>query len=304
MEQNDSFFDGYHAKFPNRVIGFSEYGADANPQFQSAIPERGDYSETYQCIYHEHILNCIEQRPYLWATHVWNLFDFAADGRDEGGKHGVNQKGLVTFDRKLKKDAFYLYKAAWSKEPFVHICGHRYVNRAEDTTEIKVYSNQPEVLLLVDDKLISRKKGNRVFVFRVPLRREHQICAAAGECTDSIVIKKVEKADPAYQFVQEGGVINWFDKDDFKPDYLSIKDKMGTIMAHPEAGSRLQALIEQARAKRGDVAQSSKKNANLQRMMMEMQAESIFKQAADAISPEEIKAFNAFLQTIPRTDTK
>lgn len=112
LTQNDRFFDEYHAKFPDRVIGFSEYGADANPQFQSAVPEQGDYSESYQCVYHEHLLRCIEERPWLWATHVWNLFDFAADGRDEGGKHGVNQKGLVTMDRKVKKDAFYLYKAA------------------------------------------------------------------------------------------------------------------------------------------------------------------------------------------------
>ncbi len=118
LEQNDSFFDAYHAKFPDRFIGFSEYGADANPAYHNSSPEKGDYSEEYQALYHEYLLNCIEQRPYLWATHVWNLFDFAADGRDEGGKHGVNQKGLVTMDRKTKKDAFYLYKAHWSKEPF------------------------------------------------------------------------------------------------------------------------------------------------------------------------------------------
>ena len=134
LSQNDSFFDEYHQTYPNRCIGFSEYGADANPSFQSAQPEKGDYTESYQCVYHEHILDMIGQRPYLWATHVWNLFDFAADGRDEGGKHGVNQKGLVTMDRQLRKDAFYLYKAHWSSEPFVHICGRRYADRAEDTT--------------------------------------------------------------------------------------------------------------------------------------------------------------------------
>ena len=105
LEQNDSFFDRYHAEHPDRVMGFSEYGADANPRFQSAHPEKGDYSESYQCVYHEHLLKCIEERPWLWATHVWNLFDFGADGRDEGGKSGENQKGLVTFDRSVKKDA-------------------------------------------------------------------------------------------------------------------------------------------------------------------------------------------------------
>ncbi|MWK60556.1 glycoside hydrolase family 2 protein, partial [Pseudomonas otitidis] len=102
------------AKYPDRCIGFSEYGADANPAYQTSAPERGDYTETYQCVYHEHMAKMIAERPWLWATHVWNMFDFAADGRDEGGKNGENQKGLVTFDRKIKKDAFYLYKAYWS----------------------------------------------------------------------------------------------------------------------------------------------------------------------------------------------
>ncbi len=142
LEQTDEFFDEYHARFPGKVIGFSEYGADANPAFHSSHPEKGDYTEEYQALYHEHMLQMIEKRPWLWATHVWNLFDFAADGRDEGGKHGENQKGLVTFDRQLRKDAFYLYKAAWNKtSPFVHLCGKRYANRAEEETEIKVYSN-------------------------------------------------------------------------------------------------------------------------------------------------------------------
>ena len=106
LEQTDEFFDEYHAKYPDRVVGFSEYGADANPAFHSSTPEKGDYTEEYQALYHEHMLRMIGARPYLWATHVWNLFDFVADGRDEGGKHGENQKGLVTFDRTLRKDAF------------------------------------------------------------------------------------------------------------------------------------------------------------------------------------------------------
>ena len=103
LEQNDEFFDKYHADYPDRCIGLSEYGADANPQYQNSHPEKGDYTESYQCIYHEHMAKMIADRPWLWATHAWNTFDFAADGRDEGGKHGENQKGLVTFDRKLKK---------------------------------------------------------------------------------------------------------------------------------------------------------------------------------------------------------
>ena len=300
LEQNGRFFDEYHAKFPNRVIGFSEYGADANPKFQSAVPERGDYSESYQCVYHEHILNCIEARPWLWATHVWNLFDFAADGRDEGGQHGVNQKGLVSFDRTLKKDAFYLYKAAWSREPFVHICGRRYVNRAEKVTEVKVYSNQPEVTLYVDGAEVEMQTGRRAFTFRVPITGEHTIRAAAGACGDSITVKKVEKPDPAYQFAQEGGIVNWFDKEDYKPDCFSIKDTMGELLAHPQAGKIVGALIAKAGASRGDVAKSTVGNANLQKMMAGMSLQSLLKQAGDAVTPEQIRQLNAALQQIEK----
>ena len=181
LEQTDGFFDEYHEKYPNRVIGFSEYGADANPAFHSSHPEKGDYTEEYQALYHEHMLRMIDARPYLWATHVWNLFDFAADGRDEGGKHGENQKGLVTFDRMLRKDAFYLYKAAWNKkEPFVHLCGKRYINRCEDETEIKVYSNQPHVKLYVDGAFVGEQDGETVFRFRIPRATHTTVCASAG----------------------------------------------------------------------------------------------------------------------------
>ena len=185
LEQNDAFFDEYHAKYPDRCIGFSEYGADANPQYQSAEPEKGDYTESYQAVFHEHILQMIEKRPWLWATHVWNLFDFAADGRDEGGKNGQNQKGLVTMDRKLKKDAFYLYKAYWNqKEPFVHLCGRRYADRTEAETEVKVYSNQPEVTLFVDGKKRETLQGSHVFRFKVPISGTHRIEAQTGVCRD------------------------------------------------------------------------------------------------------------------------
>ncbi len=181
LAQNEEFFDEYHSRYPDRPIGFSEYGADANPQFQSSAPEKGDYTESYQALYHEHILDMIEERPWLWATHVWNLFDFAADGRDEGGKHGENQKGLVTFDRQIRKDAFYLYKAAWNKDPMVHICGGRYIDRAEDMTEVKVYSNAEEVALYVDGKFFDTQQGRRVFRFQVPISGEHIIEARAEQ---------------------------------------------------------------------------------------------------------------------------
>lgn len=297
LEQNDSFFDGYHAKFPDRVIGFSEYGADANIQFQSSQPEKGDYSESYQCIYHEHILQCIEERPYLWASHVWNMFDFAADGRDEGGKKGENQKGLVTFDRKTKKDAFYLYKAAWSKEPFVHLCGRRYIERTEKKTEIKVYSNQDEVSLYVDDVKMETKTGKRVFTFAIEIEGEHRILARAGEYTDEMTIRKAKEANASYR-LQGGEVVNWFDADDFDPNCFSIRDTLGTLMQHPEAGAIVGKMMQAARASRGDVAQAAAGNANLEKMMAGMSLQSLLKQAGPAVKPEQIQGLNAALQRI------
>ena len=276
LEQNDEFFDEYHAKYPDRCIGFSEYGADANPQYQSTAPTHGDYSETYQTVYHEHMLKMIEERPYLWATHVWNMFDFAADGRDEGGNHGENQKGLVTMDRKLKKDAFYLYKAYWNKEDaFVHICGRRYVDRKEDTTEVKVYSNQTTVSLYVDGILLETQEGSRIFRFAVPMTGEHEIVAKAGAEEDSIHIRKVEEANPDYVMGEIKDVINWFDDEPYKPECYSIKDKMSEIQASPKAGAILAELMAQAPGaeSRGDVAESVKDNPNLVRMMGRMTLE-------------------------------
>ena len=177
---NDDWFDEFHAQYPDQIIGLSEYGADANPQYQSAHPEKGDYTEGYQALYHEHMLQMWRERPYIWAMHCWNMFDFGAAGRKEGGKIGQNQKGLVTFDRKTRKDAFYIYKAYLSREPFVHLCGRRYADRTEEVTEIRVYSNLSEVTLSVDGREVSTKTGDKIFVFEVPISGEHVIEAKAG----------------------------------------------------------------------------------------------------------------------------
>ena len=303
LEQNDEFFDEYHAKYRIVVSDFSEYGADANPQYQSTNPTHGDYSETYQTVYHEHMLKMIEERPYLWATHVWNMFDFAADGRDEGGKHGVNQKGLVTMDRKLKKDAFYLYKAYWNKEDaFVHICGSRYVDRKEDTTEVKVYSNQTTVSLYVDGTLLETRDGSRIFRFAVPMTGEHEIVAKAGAEEDSIHIRKVEEANPDYVMGEIKDVINWFDDEPYKPECYSIKDKMSEIKASPKAGAILAELMAQAPGaeSRGDVAESVKDNPNLVRMMGRMTLESMLGHMKDSITEEQVKGLNRMLQQIKK----
>ncbi len=299
LEQNEQFFDEYHAMYPDRVIGFSEYGADANTAFHSSRPEKGDYTEEYQCVYHEHILKLIEERPWLWATHVWNLFDFAADGRDEGGKKGENQKGLVEFDHKTKKDAFYLYKAAWSKEPFVHLCGKRYSDRAEEKTQIRVYSNCKSVTLYVDGRELETKSGKTVFTFTVPLTGEHKMEAVSGECRDESIVRRVNAPNPAYLFRKQA-VINWFDAADYDPSCYSIKDTMGALSQNPRTAAILGRMMERMTASRGDVAKAANDNANLQKMMAGLSLESLIKQAGDSVPGEMIRSLNASLQQIKK----
>ena len=304
LEQNDEFFDEYHAKFPDRCIGFSEYGADANPAYQSPTPEKGDYTESYQCVYHEHMLRMIEARPWLWATHVWNLFDFGADGRDEGGKNGENQKGLVTFDRQLKKDAFYLYKAAWNHtDPFVHLCGSRYVDRTEEVTEIKVYSNQNEVSLYLDGKLFATKQGHVVFSFQVPISGEHTIEARAEDCTSVMLVRKVAEPNPAYRKpgrAASTGVTNWFDKGEADPNCYSILDTLGEIRQNPEAGAIIDQMMAKGAESHGEIAETVKDNPALQRMMNRITLVSLLKQSG--ADEESIKQLNRILQGIKKTE--
>ena len=302
LSQNDSFLDEYHAAHPDRVIGLSEYGADANPQYQSSCPERGDYTESFQCIYHEHLLKCIEARPWLWATHVWNMFDFAADGRDEGDKNGQNQKGLVTFDRKLKKDAFFLYKAAWNKrDPFVHICGRRYVDRAEDVTEVKVYSNLSPIKLLMDGKEVACKEGATAFTFSIPLTSEHIIVARSGEYSDTITVHRAEQPNSDYSLGSSGRVANWFDEDDFDSSRYSLRDTIGTLLQNQDTAGIVGKLLEKAAASRGDVAESALKNVELLKMMNGMSLQELIRQAGENVfPPEEACQLNAALQKIKK----
>ncbi len=207
---NDLWIDFFHAKYPNRCLGYSEYGCEAMTNLHSSHPRRGDQTEEYQAIYHEYLLKCFEKRPFMWATHVWNMFDFAADARDQGGEPGMNHKGLVTFDRSIKKDSFYLYKAYWTKTPFVHICSQRYTDRNEKITKVKVYSNCNEVTLYANGKKVGAKRGDKVFDFTVALMGEVKLEAVAGDCKDSAKIRYVDKPNPAYKLRKgDGKGENW-----------------------------------------------------------------------------------------------
>ncbi len=205
---NDLFLKFYHWKYPRRCLGYSEYGAEGMPNLHSAKPRRGDHSEEYQAKYHEYMLECFARHPFLWSTYVWNMFDFAADARDQGGEPGMNHKGLVTFDRRIKKDSFYIYKAWWSREPFVHLCGKRYKYRAENVTNVTVYSNQRQVSLYQNGQLVETKQGQHAFHFKLRMDKENHLEARAGTLLDKAVIYKAAQPRPEYK-VKKGKSQNW-----------------------------------------------------------------------------------------------
>lgn len=255
IEDLSGWFDAFHGENPSIPLGLSEYGADCNLQFHSETPKVKDYSEEYQALYHEKTYGIVQSKAYLWGSFVWNMFDFGSAVRDEGGTKGQNCKGLVTIDRKVRKDAFYYYKAQWSAEPFVHLCAKRFENRSGSTMTVKVYSNQKKVRLLVNGSSWGEKEGQTVFIFdHVPLQPgpNHLQVLSGGnkrELKDEGIFYRVEDADPRYVYADPHpgfNVANWFTQekgelDVFPKGCYSIKDKIADLMASPEAW----AVIEQ-----------------------------------------------------------
>ncbi len=229
-DQNGPWLDEFHRKNPSIPIGVSEYGCEAL-NWHSSHPIQGDYTEEYQAYYHEELIRQLFSRPYIWATHCWNMFDFGADARAEGGENGQNQKGLMTIDRKYRKDAFFAYKAWLSDEPFVHLCGKRYIDRVEDVTKVTVYSNQPTVELFLNGQSVGvQSADDHFFYFTVPNVGESTLTAVAGSLRDEGTIRKVDTFNEAYRMKEKGAVLNWFDIE-MPEGYLSINDKVGDILS-------------------------------------------------------------------------
>ena len=241
---NGPWFDKFHATHPNIPIGCSEYGCEAL-NWHTSNPVQGDYTEEYQAYYHEELIKQLFTRKYMWATHVWNMFDFGADARNEGGENGQNHKGLVTMDRKYKKDSFYAYKAWLSDEPFVHLCGKRYVDRVEDVTKVTVYSNQPEVELFANGVSLGKKQApDHFFYFDVPNAGTTHLVAVAGDCRDESVINKVETFNESYRLKEKTAILNWFDITEVE-GCLSLNNTMKDIMATPAGAQLLGGLMSQ-----------------------------------------------------------
>ena len=249
MEQNGPWLDQFHAEHPDICIGISEYGCEGIINWHSNTPQCKDYTEEYQALYHEHMAQVFEDRPWVWASHVWNMFDFGCAARNEGGVSGRNNKGLVTMDRKTKKDSYFVYQAYWTQTPMVHIAGRRHAQRAGETTEIKVYSNQDTVILYVNGKEVGQQTAHRVFKFNVALNEGfNTIVAVAGDVKDSITLEKVAE-EPGYYTLPEfnerqEGVANWFKQVgsmdltapmEFPEGYYSVKDTMEDLAKNEEA---------------------------------------------------------------------
>lgn len=297
LEDYGAFLQKFHKEDPGVALGITEYGADCSVQYHTDAPACKDYTEEFQCLFHEKAYAAIQADPRLWGSFVWNLFDFSSAIRNEGGVKARNCKGLVTWDRTVKKDAYYYYKACWSQRPFVHLAGRRYCHRCGETTAVKVYSNQPAVALYVNGRLFAEQGGRSVFVFdRVPLTETTCLEARAGECRDSMTLRRVSTPDPAYTCPQKGQgnrVTNWFKQqqaavDLFPQGRYSISDKIGDLLAEPRTAAVLEGtlpfILQDPRSRR----------------MGGMTLLRVLDYNADTVTEEQALAVNARLNAIPK----
>ena len=213
-----------------------------------------DYTEEYQALFHETVYPIFESKPYLWGSFVWNMFDFSSALRKDGGLRNLNAKGLVTYDRQTRKDAFYYYKAKWSEEPFVHLCGKRFAKRTEGAVEVKAYTNQPEVTLSVNGcvlKTLPRDGNGTVRFEEVPLKKgENHICVTAGSCSDAMDLTRQDHLEPSYCLPDSsagGPVKNWFLTSDslVREGYCSLESTAGELLNNPEAAALLKEKLPQ-----------------------------------------------------------
>ncbi len=301
---NGPWFDRFHERNPQIPIGCSEYGCEAL-NWHTSKPTQGDYTEEYQAYYHEELIKQLFSRKYIWATHVWNMFDFGADARAEGGENGQNHKGLVTFDRKYKKDAFYAYKAWLSDEPFVHLCGKRYVDRVEDVTCVTVYSNQPTVELFANGVSLGVKNAaDHFFKFDVPNVGKTHLIAVSGDLKDEGNLNKVEVFNEDYRLKEKGAVLNWFDITE-PEGYFSLNDKVGDILQTDAGKEIFMALSAKMSAKSGDdhKTRGFEINADMMQMMNGFTVLRLLSMAAiTGFKPtkEELLALNAQLNQVKK----
>lgn len=153
------YLDQVHAFYPRKAFSVTEYGAGGALSQHSDNPLGGPvdsggrpHPEELQSYIHENTYPQLRDKPYLWASWLWNMFDFASASRQEGDLVDTNDKGIVSFDRQVRKESFYYYKAHWNPEPMIYLAGHRYTERASPVADVRAYSNAPRASLSVNGK--------------------------------------------------------------------------------------------------------------------------------------------------------
>ena len=312
VEDNGPWLDKFHAMHPDKCLGVSEYGAENILMWHSAAPENHDYTEEYANHYHQEMLKTFAKRPYLWATHQWNCFDFAADARNEGGVQGRNSKGLITYDRKTKKDAFYVYKAWWNPEPMIWVSGCRFVNRGPEERNVIVYTNCDEVTLVVNGADVATKKAeDHMIVFEnVIVDGENVVTAYAGDVkANTVTFQGVADHDYSYDLPDGNQGANWFDdpklvemKKAFKypKDAYSIKDKMGALMENPETAKLLGGLMQGFMGGNAMMASMGEMSEEMMGFMRAMRLSDALKMAGDKVSMEMKLKLNQALNQIKK----
>lgn len=302
--------DEFHNVRPNIPVMVTEYGVDTNPDLHSYNPTVKDYTEEYQLLFQNNALKTFNEREFILGGYVWAMFDFGSEIRNEGGKKGRNQKGLVTIDRKIKKDAFYLCKAYWSKELFVKLAGSRFVNRHEELNDIVVLSNVENIKLYVNEKFIAelndkepmKKLANVKLELGKNLVKVEAIDSDNKIYTDEITLNRTEEADESYVLKKPETtthVTNWFQKFDLtdvqevtlKEGYYSTFDTLDELYKNEEAKAVFKKYF-------GDIAESDQMSA----MRGLMTIDSMSKRSRFNIPKELLSVINKELNVIPKTE--
>ncbi|MGS0972422.1 MAG: glycoside hydrolase family 2 protein [Candidatus Izemoplasmataceae bacterium] len=248
VEDISVWLEKFRKNNPNRPICISEYGVEGNIQYHSNHPIVKDYTEEFHALWHEKTYEILSNIDYVWGTYVWNMFTFGSDVRQEGGIKGKNNKGLVSFDRKIKKDAFYYYQAKWSKTPMLHLTSKRFTKRFQRDIVIKVYSNLKQITILLNGKEIKNidKKDvvytagihlaegeNYVQVTGGSLKDEVKFYTVDEPCQEYIVPERKSENSITFDFVE-----NWFDTGEkFNPDeidsnHFSVVDSIDDLISN------------------------------------------------------------------------
>jgi len=308
MQDLEKRLDEFHKTRPDIPVMVTEYGVDTNPKLHSYNPVVKDYTEEYQLLFHNNALKTFNERSFVLGGYVWAMFDFGSEIRNEGGTKGKNQKGLVTIDRKIKKDTFYLYKAYWSKDFFVKLAGSRFINRHKELNDIVVISNLDNIKIYLNSKFISEINTNE------PMKTFNDVKLTLGKniikveafdddgniYTDEMILNRVKEIDKNYilpKHEDEKHVINWFEKFD-----LSNVQEVAIKEGYYSTFDTIEKLYENENAKEvfrkyfGDLSETPQFKV----MKGLMTIDSMSKRSRFNIPKELLSAINKELNIVPK----